>query len=100
MTSEGAAGFMADADDNLVLRLLREMRAEMGEIRQDTAELRAGQTALRRQFDELRESALMAFGMAAHANQVVENRGERFDDLQDQIEALRRRVADLEAQRP
>lgn len=79
-------------DDNLVLRLLREIRDKQAE---DSLRL----VRLERQFEELKESAIMAVGWAGHAVQVVGNRGERFDLLRDQIEAPRRRVTDLEAHR-
>lgn len=82
---------MAESDDNLVLRLLREIRAQQSED---------GMRLLRveRRLEELHDSVGTALGFAAHANVVAERSGEQFDELRAQIESLRRRVADLEAQ--
>lgn len=76
---------MADDDDNVVLRLLREIRAEQGD---------QGRRLVRveRRLDEMHESIATSLGMAAHSNVVVEQFGQRFDE-----EALRRRLSDLES---
>jgi polyhydroxyalkanoate synthesis regulator phasin len=80
---------MSEDQDNMVLRLLREIRAQQIE---DSRRL----VRVERRLDELHESNATALGLAAHANVVVEQSGQRFDELADQIEALRRRVAALE----
>ncbi len=80
---------MAEAENNLILRLLREIRTQQTE---DGRRLHR----VERRVDELHESAGAALGMAAHANIVTESAGEKFDEIHDQLEALRRRVAELE----
>lgn len=80
---------MSDDQDNVVLRLLREMRAQQIE---DSRRL----LRVERRLDELHESNAVALGMSAHANVVVEQAGQRFDEITDQLEALRRPVAALE----
>lgn len=82
---------MAD-DDNVVLRLLREIRDEQRTQGRDL-------TTLKREVGEIKESLATSLGLAAHANVVVGRSGERFDELTDEIVALKRRVAELEAKR-
>ena len=82
---------MAD-EDNIVLRLLREIRDT-----QQEDHVRIGK--IERHLSELREHTVTAMGMAAMASQTTEDRGERLDEITDELEALRRRVADLEAQK-
>jgi hypothetical protein len=81
---------MAEDDDNVVLRLLRELRAEQQD--QSRRLIR-----VERRIDEMHESMTTALGMAAHSNLAVEQYGQRFDEVEDQLAALRRRVSDLEA---
>ena len=83
---------MAEDRNDLMLRLLRE-------IREDTGDLRSRLVRVERRVDELHESASMALGFAAHATQTVEGHGQQFDALREDIEALKRRVAELEAGR-
>ena len=80
---------MSDEEDNVVLRLLREIRAQQVE---DSRRL----LRVERRLDELHESNATALGMAAHANVVVEQTGDRFDEIADQLEVKCRRVAVLE----
>ena len=79
-------------EDNVVLRLLREIRTEQRSQSRDL-------TTLKRELAELRETTMTSVGMAAHASVVVNQSGERFDELHDELEALKRRVAELEAGR-
>jgi polyhydroxyalkanoate synthesis regulator phasin len=81
---------LAQDDDNVVLRLLREIRG-------DTSDLRLRMAKVERRLDELGDGMTTALGMSAHSNIVVEQTASRIDELQDQIEGLRRRVSDLEA---
>lgn len=81
-----------EPDNSLVLRLLQE-------IRSDTGDIRARVTRLERRVDEIGKSAVTAMGFAAHAAQVSEHHGEHFDELRDEIAALKRRVAQLEQAR-
>ena len=88
---------MADDGDNLVLRLLREIRGELAEVRQTQAAHGERLTRIDRSIDDLRETAITAMGYAAHSALITDKAGERFDRITDEIAALKRRVADLEA---
>jgi hypothetical protein len=50
--------------------------------------------------EEMGESVINAMGFAAHAAQVSEHHGESFDEIRDEITALKRRIARLEQSRP
>jgi hypothetical protein len=80
---------MGETEQNLVLRLLRE-------IRSDTEDTRHRMTKVERRLDELHEGMVSAMGLAGLANVATEQHGEGMDEIRDQIEALRRRVAELE----
>ena len=81
---------MTEEDENLVLRLLREIRA--GQQDQSLRLIR-----VERRVDEMHESMTTALGMAAHSNVVVEQMGQRFDEFEDRLVALQRRVSELES---
>ena len=85
-------------NENVVLRLLREIRAEMRDLREEQAVGNRRLSAIDRRIDDMKESVVMALGMAGHTNVVVERTGETFDELRDQIEALRH-VSELEIQK-
>ena len=80
---------MSDDQDNVVLRLLRE-------IRSDTTDLRQRMTRVERHLEEMRDQTKTAIGMAGMAAVASETHGGDMDELRDQLEALRRRVAALE----
>ena len=94
---------MSEEPDNLVLKLLREMRSEQSEMRADIAridellhEVRRTVTSHNFRFDALdervemlREGTLTAIGFAANAAQSQKK-------VQDQIADLTRRVEHLE----
>ncbi|TPE53876.1 hypothetical protein [Amaricoccus solimangrovi] len=82
---------MAEEDD-IVLRLLREIR---------TDQLDQGRRLIKveRRLDEMHEGMTTALGMAAHSNLVAEQFGQRFDEVEDQLNALRRRVSELESRK-
>jgi hypothetical protein len=84
-------------DGNLVLRLLREIRSEQAAMKAKQEEDGLRLMRVERRVDELHESVGMALGFSAHATQVTESFGQRFDKLQDEILSLKRRVAELEA---
>ena len=81
---------MAETESNLILRLLREIRVKQGE---DGLRL----VRVERRVDERHESVGTALGMAVHANIAVEHTGQTFDEIRDEIAALKRRVQELEA---
>ena len=77
-------------DDNIVLRPLREIRDERQEQSRRLIKVE-------RQMGELRESMSLALGLGTIANKTLETAGERFDEIEDRLVALGRRVAELEA---
>lgn len=77
---------MSDDQDNVVLRETRVQQVE------DNRRL----LRVERGLDELHMSNATALGMAAHANLVVAQTGDRFDVITDQLEVKCRRVAALE----
>ena len=81
---------MAESEDNIVLRLLRE-------IRNDTSDVRSRMTKVERRLDELHEAVVAAMGIAGLASVATEQHGEGMDEIRDEIAALKRRVQELEA---
>lgn len=77
-------------EDYVVLRLPRE-------IRSDTLDTRLRLTRVGRHIEEIREQTVTAMGLAGLASVTTEKHGQGMDDVRNQPEALRRRVADLEA---
>jgi hypothetical protein len=77
---------MAEPENNLVLRLLREIRSQ---------QLDDGRRLQRveRHVDEIREQMVTAMGVGGLASVATEKHGEGMDE----IAALKRRVAELEA---
>ena len=73
---------MADEPDNLILRLLREIR----ETQVDHGEQ---SKLLNRRMDEVHETVYTAAGIAAHANT-------RHDTVTDRLEAIEARLDSLE----
>jgi predicted translin family RNA/ssDNA-binding protein len=80
---------MADEQDNLVIRMLRDIRG-------DTMDTRQRLVRVERHVEEMREQMVTAMGMAGMATVSVEKQGERLDEISDELEALRRRIAALE----
>jgi polyhydroxyalkanoate synthesis regulator phasin len=83
---------MAEDENNVVLPLLREIRA-------DTQDTRARMTKVERQLEELREGMVTAMGVAGLASVATEKHGGHMDEIRDEIAALKRRVLDLEMRR-
>jgi polyhydroxyalkanoate synthesis regulator phasin len=79
-------------DDNVVLRLLREIRA-------DTQDTRHRLTKVERKLEELHEGMVQTMGVAALASVSTEQHGEGMDEIRDEIAALKRRVQELEARK-
>ena len=82
---------MGETETNLVLRLLREIRAQQGD---DGHRLQK----VERRLDELHEGMVSAMGLAGLASVATEKHGEGMDEIRDEIAALKRRVQELEAQ--
>jgi chromosome segregation ATPase len=92
---------MADEPDNLVLRLLREMRADanvefarlnetLQDVRRHVVSLDMRAEALDEKFETIREGTVSAIGFAANASRA-------HIDLHKQIADLTKRVEKLEA---
>ena len=83
---------MADEPDDLVLRLLREIRSEVGEVRDDLADMRKDDRARDRRIDEYAELIHQAMGLAAMANIKGENTNERVDFVEDRLTVIEKRL--------
>ena len=73
---------MAEDDDNLVLRLLREIRAEQSTQRVTMEGIQGRITTIARHMEDVKESVSYALGLSAHANVAYEttlNEGLRFE---------------------
>lgn len=81
---------MAETHENLVLRLLREVRAKQDE---DGLRLRH----VERTLDEMKDSIVAAMGVAAYASAASERHGGDMDVRREKVAMLERRLADLEA---
>jgi hypothetical protein len=80
---------MNDEEDNVVLRLLREIRSEMSTM--------SGRiTSIDRHMEGVKESVAYALGLSAHANVAYETTGQRLDRLSDRVAALEARIESLE----
>jgi chaperonin cofactor prefoldin len=89
---------MAEPTDNVVLRLLREIRAEQTVIKRTVETTNGRLTTLERKMDDVNESVTYALGLSAHANVAYETTGQRIDRLTDAVKKLEARVTELEAQ--
>lgn len=85
----GGVGVMAEAYENLVLRMLRDIREKQDD---DGLRLRS----VERTLQEMKESVAVAMGVAGYASAAVERRGQDFDALQEKVALLERRLAALE----
>ena len=91
---------MADAPENLTLQLLREMRSELGDLRQENTRDHRGMMlrqdehtlhlqSLEERFELLREGTINAIGFAANADR-------QYRKIHEELTDLRRRVEQLE----
>jgi polyhydroxyalkanoate synthesis regulator phasin len=83
---------MAELEDNIVLRLLREIRGQQVD---DGRRLQR----VERHIEEMRDQVATAIGMAGMASAATEQHGEGMDEIRDEIAALKRRVQELEARK-
>jgi hypothetical protein len=83
---------MAKEPDNLVLKLLREMRASIDDLRVDSKEMKAGFQEMREEMQAWQGTVASAAGFAVHANS-------RSDKIEKELADLRRRVEKLESAR-
>ena len=86
----GAAGTgVADEPDNMILRLLREIRAKQDEHSSVLSEHGQRLKMIDRRLDEVHETMYTVAGLAAHSNV-------RHDSVADRLEAIEERVRKLE----
>jgi hypothetical protein len=87
---------MAEDDDNLVLRLLREIRSEQATLRSTMQGIQGRITTIDRHMEDVKESVAYALGLSAHANVAYETTGQRLDRPSDRVEAPEVRIESLE----
>jgi hypothetical protein len=87
---------MAEEDDNVALRLLREIRAEQSTQRSTMEGIGGRITTIERHMEDVKESVAYALGLSAHANMAYETTGQRLDRLSDRMTALEVRIESLE----
>ena len=90
---------MAEETENLILHILREIRSEQRDVRAEQQDQSKRLIRVERRLDEVHESMTTAPGMAAHWNVVVEQFGQRFDELEGRLAALQNRNTELESRR-
>jgi polyhydroxyalkanoate synthesis regulator phasin len=76
---------MANEPDNVVLKLLRDIRASQDEHSEEFKKVR-------QQLDDLSESVTYALGLSAHANVRHESVQKKIDELEKRIKNLESRV--------
>ncbi|TGE02475.1 hypothetical protein [Methylobacterium nonmethylotrophicum] len=79
---------MAAEPDNLVLSLLRDMRAALAEVRAVQDEQSRRLIRIEGRVDETHESMITGLGLAAHASIRHDRVEERLRDLTDRVERL------------
>jgi hypothetical protein len=87
---------MSEESDNLVLRLLRDIRGELAGIRETQAMHSDEFVTVKRQLVELKEDAAMAMGFGVSANTHYGTAAERPDRLTDTVADLKARLEKLE----
>jgi hypothetical protein len=87
---------MAEDDDNLVLRLLREIRGKLDAHDRRFDELDLHMTTFERHVEDIKESVGYALGLSAHANVAYETTGQRLDRMVETIKGLEARIENLE----
>jgi len=90
---------MAEGDDNLVLRLLREIRSEQTRQHATMDAIGGRITTIERHMEDVKESVTYALGLSAHANVAYETTGQRLDRLTDRLAGLESRIEELEKSR-
>jgi hypothetical protein len=87
---------MAEDEDNLVLRLLREIRSKLDDHDRSFEIIGSRMTSIERHMEDVKESVSYALGLSAHANVAYETTGQRLDRLSDRVAALEARIESLE----
>ncbi|WP_333834931.1 hypothetical protein [Rubrimonas sp.] len=87
---------MTEETENIVLRLLREIRETQRAHSERFDGIEQRMTTLERKMDDVNESVAMALGFSAHANVAYETTGQRIDRLTETVADLRARLEKLE----
>ena len=82
---------MAGEPDTLVLTMLREMRAAIGDVRAAQDEQSRRLIHIETRVDEMHESMITGLGLAAHANVRHDTVEKRLADLTKRIERLEKK---------
>jgi hypothetical protein len=90
---------MAEEDDNLVLRLLREIRGKLDDHDLAFEGLQGRMTSIERHMEDVKESVGYPLGLSAHANVAYETTGQRLDRLTGRVAVLEARIEELEKPR-
>jgi hypothetical protein len=90
---------MAEHDDNLVLRLLGEIRGKLDDHDRAFDGMTQHLTSMERHIEDMKESVGYALGLSAHANVVYETTGQRLDRLTERLAGIEARVDELEKPR-
>jgi ubiquinone biosynthesis protein UbiJ len=87
---------MTEDTENLILRLLRDIRAEIGDTKGAVHRIGERMTTLERRMVDVQESVALAVGFSVSANAHYETNAERIDRLTETVEGLKARIAALE----
>jgi hypothetical protein len=79
---------MAQAPDNLILKLLREMRGDLTDIKVKQEDHSEQFKHIRKEMSDWQETSATAAGFAVHANLLHEGVAKKIDELTARIERL------------
>ncbi|MGO9545126.1 MAG: hypothetical protein ACLPPF_10070 [Rhodomicrobium sp.] len=77
---------MTSERDDLVLKLLRDLRSAVDESRKDMQSMRA-------RIEEMHETSITAMGLAGHANVQHQTVRSEIDDLKERVQRLEEQMA-------
>ena len=80
---------MSKEPENLMLRILREVRDDVSKIKTDVRALKTDNVEIKQRLGEMHETLFTSAGLAMHAN--VKN-----DTLAKRVETLEKRIGKLE----
>ncbi|ORE99185.1 hypothetical protein [Aurantimonas sp. 22II-16-19i] len=83
---------MADEPDNLVLQLLREIRADIGEVKSTLSKHSERFDRVDQRLEEVHETLYTVAGAAVHANVRHDTVAERLKTLEERVSRLEEKV--------
>ena len=83
---------MAEEPENVMLRLMREMRAKLDDVSMKLEEHDHRFDKVDQRLDEIHETMYTTAGMAMHANVRHEAVSKQLDDLRKRVERLEEKV--------